>query len=462
MSTLRVTTIEAKADGSSPSVNEKVKITNSSGDVMLQLDGATSGITTVGINTTDPAFTVDANRNFEFVGVVTASSFTGNLTGNVTGNVTGGITTSQITVGNSFIKSNQVGVGSTTSSGRDALTGVTAGTLIYNTTVDALQVYNGSEWQTVGDQTTILSASGGNVTDTSSRPGYTSHIFTGPGTLTVSAGADTADILVVGGGGGGGTYISGGGGAGGMRLASTLLSPGTYEVQIGNGGSGTNNPGAPGTSGVPSYIRATSGGVGVSSITGTGGGGGSSANNGGLPGGSGGAGGYADPSPPSVAAPTTGLGNVGGNDPRATPVSEGFPGAWTPEAGPFSGGNGGGGAGESGTYGGGGSGGQPPASDGAGGDGLPVSWAPPSYGTPGPNPGRWFAGGGGGAGGEGTNVRTTGGFGGGGPGGNTIPSRSGGAGGANTGGGGGGGWTTGYPGAGGGSGIVIVSYPSPA
>ena len=77
MSTLRVSNIEAKADSSSPSVNEKVKITNSSGDVMLQLDGETSGITTVGINTTTAAFTVDANQNFNFVGIVTAVSFSG-------------------------------------------------------------------------------------------------------------------------------------------------------------------------------------------------------------------------------------------------------------------------------------------------------------------------------------------------------------------------------------------------
>jgi hypothetical protein len=77
MSTLRVSNIEAKADPSSPSVNEKVKITNSNGDVMLQLDGATSGITTVGINTTGNAFTVDSAQNINFVGVVTATSFSG-------------------------------------------------------------------------------------------------------------------------------------------------------------------------------------------------------------------------------------------------------------------------------------------------------------------------------------------------------------------------------------------------
>jgi len=92
MSTLRVSNIEAKADASSPTVNEKVKITNSNGDVMLQLDGATTGITTVGINTTTAAFTVDGAQNFNFVGVVTAASLSGNLTGNVTGNVTGNLT----------------------------------------------------------------------------------------------------------------------------------------------------------------------------------------------------------------------------------------------------------------------------------------------------------------------------------------------------------------------------------
>ena len=84
MSTLRVSNIEAKADASSPTINEKVKITNSNGDVMLHLNGETSGITTVGINTTAAAFTVDAGQNINFVGVVTATSFSGdgsNLTG---------------------------------------------------------------------------------------------------------------------------------------------------------------------------------------------------------------------------------------------------------------------------------------------------------------------------------------------------------------------------------------------
>jgi hypothetical protein len=87
MATIRVSNIEAKADASSPTINEKVKITNSNGDVMLQLDGATSGITTVGINTTGNTLTIDENQNITFSGIVTASSFVGDITGNLTGNV---------------------------------------------------------------------------------------------------------------------------------------------------------------------------------------------------------------------------------------------------------------------------------------------------------------------------------------------------------------------------------------
>ena len=71
MSTLRVSNIEAKADVSSPSVHEKVKVTNSQGDVLIHIDGSTSGITTVGINTTGSSFDIDINQNVTFAGNVT-------------------------------------------------------------------------------------------------------------------------------------------------------------------------------------------------------------------------------------------------------------------------------------------------------------------------------------------------------------------------------------------------------
>ena len=90
MSTLRVSNIEAKAFPSSPSVDEKVKVTNSNGDILLHLDGTTSGIGSIGIGTTGTTFRVDSNNTVTFPGnvtssgIITATSFSGsgaNLTG---------------------------------------------------------------------------------------------------------------------------------------------------------------------------------------------------------------------------------------------------------------------------------------------------------------------------------------------------------------------------------------------
>jgi hypothetical protein len=73
MSTLRISNIEAKADISNPTVNEKVKITNSSGKVLVQVDGSSVGVTSIGINTTSTSFTIDGNQNVQFVGIITTS-----------------------------------------------------------------------------------------------------------------------------------------------------------------------------------------------------------------------------------------------------------------------------------------------------------------------------------------------------------------------------------------------------
>jgi len=84
MSTLRISNIEAKSVPASATTDEKIKITNSSGDVLVFLDGKTSGITTVGINTTDGNLKFDANSNIVVSGIVTATAFYGdgsNLTG---------------------------------------------------------------------------------------------------------------------------------------------------------------------------------------------------------------------------------------------------------------------------------------------------------------------------------------------------------------------------------------------
>ena len=68
MSTLRIHGIEAKSDPTSASVNEKIKVTNSNGDLLLHLDGTQSGIGTVGITTTGTTFHVDrATQEITFV-----------------------------------------------------------------------------------------------------------------------------------------------------------------------------------------------------------------------------------------------------------------------------------------------------------------------------------------------------------------------------------------------------------
>jgi len=177
MSTLRVSNIEAKADASSPSVNEKIKITNSNGDVLVHVNGETSGITTIGINTTGESVSFDSNQNATFSGIVTSTSgFIGNLTGNVAGNLTGNVTgditgnvtgavisSSGISTVNTLHVTSSIGVGTATpraaidaAEKTDAIAlpqGTTAQRptgnnpyIRYNTTNSALEFYNGTDW----------------------------------------------------------------------------------------------------------------------------------------------------------------------------------------------------------------------------------------------------------------------------------------------------------------------------
>ena len=77
MSTLRIHGIEAKSDPTSASVNEKIKITNSNGELLLHLDGTQSGIGTVGITTTGTTFHVD--RETGEITYVTDAKFNGTV-----------------------------------------------------------------------------------------------------------------------------------------------------------------------------------------------------------------------------------------------------------------------------------------------------------------------------------------------------------------------------------------------
>jgi hypothetical protein len=286
---------------------------------------------------------------------------------------------------------------------------------------------------------------------------FKTHVFTGPGTFTVSCagnagGSNSVEYLVVAGGGGGGATLNapgscasgGGGGAGGYRqnypsptTAGLPVSATSYPITVGGGGPGIapgNNNGTTGSNSI------------FSTITSSGGGGAGSANISGLNGGSGGGAGYGP----------INLGGTGNTPPTSPPQGNtGGAGGGSPNYGS------GGGGGANAT----GSNGQPTAG-GAGGAGSPIAttvFGPtsPSYGTPGPAPGRYFAGGGGGglylapAGTAGA-----GGAGGGGAGGTAGGDNPGNNATTNTGGGGGGATKQGIntSGGNGGSGIIVIRY----
>jgi hypothetical protein len=290
------------------------------------------------------------------------------------------------------------------------------------------------------------------------------------------------DILIVGGGGAGGTYIGGGGGGGGVLYIQNANIPiGTYNINVGKGGTGFSGAGASttaqnGSSSKAFGIEVFGGGFGGAggwgiTLTGPGQAGGS--------GGSGGAGGSCHSTSPSGAG-------IGGSVTQPSFTSS----VITVNTYNYYGGTGatsmvfnGNAAGSAGANGGGGASGNAPANTdqanaGAGADGIAINIIGTSYfwgggGGGGQNGGSGKAGNGGKGGGGGGNAGGGGvGVGIGGTGGITLgqdgdPEGDGtptaGNGGAGTGGGGGGSGraTTGSVSGAGGSGIVIIRYRKP-
>ncbi len=344
-------------------------------------------------------------------------------------------------------------------------------TLVYVDSTVGWRSIHQSVFTDVGTNELFIAASGGNTTVTCGN--FKTHIFTGPGTFTVSCagnacGSNILEYLVVAGGGGAGGGGSepgskfqggGGGGAGGWR-SFTSISPASpsnapagltasvaaFPITVGGGGAGDPAAGSGGSRGNNSVF---------SSITSTGGGGGGSRDTpqtpSPSPGGSGG-GGAGQPDPfPRMSGGT-------GNTPPVSPV-QGFDGGTgaSRAAGPNScsgAGGGGGGSAVGGTA--------PncsiPGGVGGAGQYIPTAFigpTAPSYGETGPA-GRVFAGGGGGAGGGGAPTPVSvGGLGGGGDGGVQPADPT--AGLANMGGGAGGAYATQGRTAGG-SGIVMIRY----
>ena len=391
-------------------------VVNAGSDVRIS-GNLNAGIVTVtsisgdGSALTGVAATDNINtNNIKVSGITTLGTTT------TVGNVAIGIGKS-INFGNvqkAFIQEHSVGIGSTTTTGRNAGLGTAIGALVYNSTLGQVEVYTGTKWRAVEGKTTVT---GG--TETTSGV-YTIHTFTSSGSLVVSGKELTADYLVVAGGGGGGGTRAGGGGAGGMIESPGQTIPvGTHTVTIGGGGTG--GPGV------------NSGAVGENSSLGSlatanGGAYGGGQGNPGGPGGSGGGG--SDGAPGGEGTP--GQGNDGGNSAGDR------------------GGGGGGGKGGAGNIGPTGTG----EGDGAGGGGGAAGSSDYSGATV-----NYAGGGGGGSRDNGT--VGNGGGGNAGPGGKNPTTPAGNAGINQGGGGGGGGRHPGgatLPGGSGGSGIVIVRY----
>lgn len=302
-------------------------------------------------------------------------------------------------------------------------------------------------------------ASGGVITQVGE---YRIHRFNSSGTFTLSSLNGTSlpvEYLIVAGGGGGGMDMGGGGGGGGVLNGKSILTPGSYTITVGAGGTGAPAAGTNGQPGGHQYtIPATSGGnSSFNSLTAIGGGFGGSSYRGytpGIAGGNGGSGGgssgYNDNAGTFYGGSgTSGQGFRGGNSTAAyysgggggaggagtdsTSIANGGPGRLVTILGrPFYWGGGGGGAGYS-TFG--GAGGR-----GGGGAGAPNSYAN-NYAYGGRDGIEW---------GRDTLNGCTGCW-------TNLP---GGDGGTNTGGGGGGGahYNSNNKGGNGGSGIVIIRY----
>lgn len=118
------------------------------------------------------------------------------------------------------------------------------GQMYFNPTSKVVEMWDGSQWRTIADFVSVVSATGGSVVTSG---GYRIHTFTASNTFTVTEAPSPAnpkskiDVLLVGGGGGGGNYQGfeggSGGGAGGMVVATGYsITAGTYPVVIGSGG----------------------------------------------------------------------------------------------------------------------------------------------------------------------------------------------------------------------------------
>ena len=161
----------------------KIKLTGENSGYVELSAGQNAGNNTLELPTSGTKVVAsDDSGNVNNLGIVTATTFSGNVTGNVTGQISG-IQTS-ITVGNSFLRSNALGLGQTTTAGRNAGVGTDAGTVVYNSDNHFVELYNGDQWVAVGGGKYLQATGGSDVVDyVEGGILYRAHIFRGTSRL---------------------------------------------------------------------------------------------------------------------------------------------------------------------------------------------------------------------------------------------------------------------------------------
>ena len=178
------------------------------------------------IANTDGAVELYHNDVKTFETAAGGANFTGIMTANVSG---------------VYLGTHAVGLGTTTTTGRNAGVGTPIGSLVFNRTTSLVQVFKGNKWSDISDDR--FSATGGTKTESG---GKIYHSMTGSTPFVVASGEKNIELLVIGGGGSGGgaegaiTGTNGGGGGGGagavIYKSAFPVTSGTYTISIGAGG----------------------------------------------------------------------------------------------------------------------------------------------------------------------------------------------------------------------------------
>lgn len=144
----------------------------------------------------------------------------------------------------SFLKGNAIGIGTTSTAGRNAGVGTATGTIIFNNTTQTIEAYgvgigtqeNHNGWFPIKTIRTGISTSGGGIAG--------QQIFSSSGTFVVPEGVYKIRVWLTGGGGGGGTTAPSKGGNGGDTTVKTIyVTPGqSISVVIGAAGKAEGSP----------------------------------------------------------------------------------------------------------------------------------------------------------------------------------------------------------------------------